>query len=129
MIGAFDGDVGDRFPKIELNVLVQNVIMTTDKDAAIERLRPELPGLTPEEIARQRQRQELILSRQRVLQQLEIAMSPRHREILHHSLADLDARRRKPKRWQLRSETQVPAAPGSDKPSASCAELIVLVVS
>ena len=47
--------------------------------------------LTPEEIARQRQRQGLILSRQRVLQQLEIAKSPRHREILQTSLADLEA--------------------------------------
>lgn len=47
--------------------------------------------LTPDEIAHQRQRQGLILSRQRVLQQLEIAKSPRHREILQKSLADLEA--------------------------------------
>jgi hypothetical protein len=52
---------------------------------------PRKTPLTPEQIARQRQRQGLVLSRQRVLQQLEIAKSPRHREILQNSLADLDA--------------------------------------
>ena len=48
-------------------------------------------SIPPADIARQRQRQGLLLSRQRVLQQLEIAKSPRHREILQNSLADLDA--------------------------------------
>ena len=47
--------------------------------------------VAPAELARQRQRQGLLLSRQRVLQQLEIAKSSRHREILQNSLADLDA--------------------------------------
>jgi hypothetical protein len=47
--------------------------------------------LTPAQIASQRQRQGLMLSRQHVLQQLEAAQKPRHREILQNALADLDA--------------------------------------
>jgi hypothetical protein len=35
--------------------------------------------------------QGLQLSRQRVLQQLEVAQNPRHREVLQAALADLDA--------------------------------------
>lgn len=48
--------------------------------------------LTPEQLAKQRQRQGLMLSRQRVLQQLEAARNPRHREMLQSALADLEAR-------------------------------------
>jgi hypothetical protein len=46
--------------------------------------------LTPAQIASQRHKQGLLLSRQRVLQQLEAAQNPRHREILKTALADLD---------------------------------------
>jgi hypothetical protein len=52
---------------------------------------PAKPPLTPAQIAGQRQKQGLMLSRQHVLQQLEAARNPRHREILQSSLADLDA--------------------------------------
>jgi hypothetical protein len=52
---------------------------------------PAKPPLTPGQIAIQRQRQGLLLSRQHVLQQLEAAQNPRHREILQSALADLDA--------------------------------------
>ena len=52
---------------------------------------PASPPLTPAQIAGQRQKQGLMLSRQHVLQQLEAAHNPRHREILQSSLADLDA--------------------------------------
>jgi hypothetical protein len=51
---------------------------------------PAKPPLTPAQIARQRQRQGLLLSRQHVLQQFEAAHNPRHREILQNALADLD---------------------------------------
>src|SRR5205823_11659716 len=44
-------DAGDRFERLELNALVQDVVITTDHDTGIERLRPELTGLTSEEIA------------------------------------------------------------------------------
>ena len=47
--------------------------------------------LTPAQIASQRRRQGLMLSRQYVLRQLEAVQNPRHREILQSALADLDA--------------------------------------
>jgi hypothetical protein len=47
--------------------------------------------LTPEQAAREKRRQGLLLSRQRVLQQLEAASNPRHRQMLESALADLDA--------------------------------------
>ena len=46
--------------------------------------------LTPEQAAREKRRQGLLLSRQRVLQQLEAASNPRHRQMLQAALADLD---------------------------------------
>jgi len=48
--------------------------------------------LTPDEIARQREREGLALSRSRILQQLEAAKNPRHREMLQQALDDLDNR-------------------------------------
>jgi len=48
--------------------------------------------LTPEQATREKRRQGLLLSRQRVLQQLEAASNPRHRQMLEAALADLDAR-------------------------------------
>jgi hypothetical protein len=47
--------------------------------------------LTPEQLARQRQRQDLHLSRQRVLQQFQTAQNPRYRQMLEEALAHLDA--------------------------------------
>jgi hypothetical protein len=52
---------------------------------------PAKPSLTPAQIAVQRQRQSLLLSRRHVLQQLEAARNLRHREILQNALADLDS--------------------------------------
>ncbi len=40
---------------------------------------------------RMRRRQALVLSRSRVLQQLEVSQNPRHREMLNQALADLEA--------------------------------------
>lgn len=48
------------------------------------------PRLTADELARLRRRQGLLLSRQRVLQQLQNASEPRYREMLEAALADLD---------------------------------------
>jgi DNA-directed RNA polymerase alpha subunit len=55
----------------------------------------EKPGkdrvkLTPEAAARSRERENLRLARQRVLQQLEKSGNPRHRKLLEETLADLD---------------------------------------
>lgn len=48
--------------------------------------------LTPEAAARLRDHETLRLSRQRVLQQLEAAQNPRHRQLLQAELADLDVK-------------------------------------
>lgn len=49
------------------------------------------PLLTPEQLSKERKRQSLMLARRRVLQQLELARNPQHREMLQRALADLDA--------------------------------------
>jgi hypothetical protein len=51
---------------------------------------PAKRPLTPDQIAKQRQVQGLLLSRQRVLQQLQSVENPRHREMLESALSDLD---------------------------------------
>lgn len=55
----------------------------------------EKPGksrvrLSPEAAARSRERENLRLARQQVLQQLEQTGNPRHRKLLEETLADLD---------------------------------------
>jgi signal recognition particle GTPase len=47
--------------------------------------------LTPEQIADQKRRQGLELSRQHILQQLKVASNPQHRNMLEAALADLEA--------------------------------------
>ena len=46
--------------------------------------------LTPEQATRVRKQEGLRLSRQRLVQQLELARNPAHREMLERALADLD---------------------------------------
>ena len=46
--------------------------------------------LTPEGAARVRERENLRLARQRLLQQLESSQNPRHRALLNNALSDLD---------------------------------------
>jgi len=47
--------------------------------------------LTPEQILEQHKRRGLELSRQRIVQQLEVASNPQHRSMLEAALAELDA--------------------------------------
>ena len=47
--------------------------------------------LTPEQISKQKRQQGLQLSRQHILQQLNVASNPQHRAMLEKALADLDA--------------------------------------
>jgi len=49
------------------------------------------PQLSPAQISAEQRRQALQLSRQRILQQLEVASNPRHRQMLEAALVDLDA--------------------------------------
>ncbi|MGB7583321.1 MAG: hypothetical protein WBM11_00650 [Terriglobales bacterium] len=58
--------------------------------AAFAGKKPRAPS-TPQELARQRERQGLRLSRARVMQQLETAQNTHHRQMLASALADLDA--------------------------------------
>ncbi len=46
--------------------------------------------LSPDQAAKQRQHEGLRLSRTRVVQQLQSAQNPRHRQMLEEALADLD---------------------------------------
>ena len=61
-------------------------------EAASKKERQEL--LTPEQIADRQRRQGLELSRQRILQQLQVACNPRHRQMLQRALAELEERLR-----------------------------------
>jgi hypothetical protein len=54
--------------------------------------RPSKRALTPEEVANQRKHEGLNLARRQVMEQLERAGNPRHREMLQSALAELDAR-------------------------------------
>jgi hypothetical protein len=49
------------------------------------------PQLSPAQISAERRRQTLQLSRKRILQQLEVASNPRHRQMLESALTDLEA--------------------------------------
>ena len=59
-------------------------------EAKSEKERPKI-RLTPDEIAKCREKEGLVLSRNRVLQQLQSASSSAHRKMLELALADLDA--------------------------------------
>jgi hypothetical protein len=48
------------------------------------------PRMSPQEAARWREKENLRLSRQRVLQELDASQNPRHRKLLEDSLTDLD---------------------------------------
>jgi hypothetical protein len=50
--------------------------------------------MTPEEIAAKQKQAALQLSRQHILQQLQVACNPRHRQMLEAALGDLDAQLR-----------------------------------
>jgi hypothetical protein len=55
-----------------------------------ESRQPARPPLSPEQQERDRIRQGLALSRKRLLQQLEVATNPRHRQMLTQSIAEID---------------------------------------
>jgi hypothetical protein len=48
--------------------------------------------LTPAQIVKAREREGLLLSRRRILQQLQVAQNARHQQMLQEALADLDVR-------------------------------------
>jgi hypothetical protein len=48
--------------------------------------------LTPEQVADKRQRDSLLLSRKRIVEQLQAAQNPHYRQMLESTLAELDGR-------------------------------------
>ena len=52
---------------------------------------PTKVRLDPEQVAKQKERQGLLLSRQHVLQQLQTTQNPFHRKMLEAALGDLEA--------------------------------------
>ncbi len=65
-------------------------------DAAEKPARLRSP-MSPQQAVRQRELENLRLSRQNILQQLESAQDPRHRRMLEDALADLQRRIGEPK--------------------------------
>jgi hypothetical protein len=61
------------------------------QDEMAERQKPRGAPLSREEQQRNREREGLLLSRERLTQQLQAATNPRHREMLLQSIAALDA--------------------------------------
>jgi len=59
-------------------------------EAAASSRKPR-PHLTPEQLAARSKKQGLMLSRQRIVQQLQAAQKPNHRQMLEAALADLDS--------------------------------------
>jgi hypothetical protein len=88
-------------PRFEIGVLrpLYNALMARGWESksveaqqaeASEEKRTPKSRMTPEQATHQRQLDGLVLSRQRVLQQLAAAHDPRHRQMLETALADLD---------------------------------------
>jgi hypothetical protein len=62
---------------------------------AVEQRSQPRPRLSKEEANRQREKEGLRLSRQRILQQLSSTENPRHRKVLEQALAALDEKMNK----------------------------------
>lgn len=60
------------------------------QEEARDKSSPRRPAMSAEEAARWREKESLLLSKKRVLQQLEASANPRHRKLLEEALADLD---------------------------------------
>jgi hypothetical protein len=60
------------------------------QDEMAERRKPRGAPVPPEEQKRNREREGLLLSRERLAQQLQTATNPRHREMLRQSIATVD---------------------------------------
>jgi hypothetical protein len=60
------------------------------EEMAERRKAPGQEVVSPEQRERERKRQGLLLSRKRLVQQLEVARNPRHLEMLRQALAELE---------------------------------------
>ena len=64
--------------------------MEAQQAEAGEQSTPRRPKMSAEAAALFREKESLRLSRQKVLQQMEVSSNPRHRKLLQDTLADLD---------------------------------------
>ncbi len=60
------------------------------QEESMEERKTVRPPLSPDEQHRNRRREGLLLSRERLTQQLQAASNPRHRELLELALVELD---------------------------------------
>jgi hypothetical protein len=63
-----------------------------DQQAAASTKNEPKQRLTPEQLAHRQEKDSILLSRRRVLQQLESVQNPRHRQMLESALSELDGR-------------------------------------
>jgi len=61
-----------------------------DQQAQAATPAPKRPRLSPQQQESERQKQSLLLSRQRIIQQLQAATHPNHQAMLKAALAELD---------------------------------------
>jgi len=61
------------------------------QEESIEERKAVRPPLSRDEQHRNRRRQGLLLSRERLTQQLQAASNPRHRQMLEQAIAELDS--------------------------------------
>jgi hypothetical protein len=59
---------------------------------AVSSMDKSKPQLTAEQLTKRREQDGLILTRKRVLQQMETAQHPQHRKMLENALSELDAK-------------------------------------
>ncbi|MGD0211637.1 MAG: hypothetical protein ABSB87_00305 [Terriglobales bacterium] len=61
------------------------------QEASVEQRKAAGAPLSPDEQKRNRKREGLLLSRERLTQQLQAASNPRHRQMLEQAIAELDS--------------------------------------
>jgi hypothetical protein len=59
---------------------------------ALETTSQRKPPRTPEELAKAQRREGILLSRKHIVEQLQTATNPRHKQMLETALVELDAR-------------------------------------
>jgi len=88
------GDLSIKSPGYNLSMARGWESKAVEEQQAEASATSDSPGerLTPEQVAKQKQQQGLLLSRKRVLKQLQAAQNPFYRKMLETALGDLDAR-------------------------------------
>ena len=92
MIGSVVGNIqpGENYNECNVARGWESKSVEAQQAEATDKSANTRPKMSPEEAARWREKENLRLSRQRVLQELAASQNPRHRKLLEESLADLD---------------------------------------